>query len=413
VRRIDFWGAATAAGATICLVLGLNWGGTSEPYGYAWNSPQVIGVLGAAAVLLVAFIIIERYFAAEPILPLDLFKNPTFRVGSMLALMVGMALFALVLYLPLYIQGVLGYTATYSGVVITPLTLALAIGAAVIGQVIGRVGRYQWISILGACVLILGVFLLTRMTATTSLLEVSRNMIVVGVGLGMLQPVLTLAVQNAIPRARLGVGTGAVTYLRSMGQLLGVALVGAIANNAFTNQLNKTLPEGIKQLPTSAQDAATDPNTLQRVIGNPSAQRDAIQAALAQVDKTVVPQAVHAAVTRATANVPPGPGHDEAVATITKQVTEQVTQAIHTQLTGALNQLFVVAKDALLVSIQAAFWMALVIAVVILTLAFFLKDVPLVKSWETQTSAQGGQQPAEVGEASEPSQPSQPMRSGL
>jgi EmrB/QacA subfamily drug resistance transporter len=407
VRRIDFWGAATAAGATICLVLGLNWGGKREPSGYAWDSPQVIGVLAAAGALLVAFIIIERYFAAEPILPLDLFKNPIFRVGSMLALMVGMALFALVLYLPLYIQGVLGYTATYSGVVITPLTLALAIGAAVIGQVIARVGRYQWVSILGAGVLILGVFLLTRMTATTPLLEVTRNMIVVGVGLGMLQPVLTLAVQNAIPRSRLGVGTGAVTYLRSMGQLLGVALVGAIANNAFTSQLNKALPEGVRQLPASAQDAATDPNNLQRVLGNPGAQHDAIQAALTQADKAVVPQAVQTAVAKATASVPPGPEHDQMVAAITQQVTEQVTQSIHTQITDALNQLFVVAKDALLVSIQAAFWMALGIAVVILILTFFLKDVPLKKSWDTPADTQGARQTGEAGE------PSQPMHTGL
>ncbi|HEY7020521.1 MAG TPA: MDR family MFS transporter [Ktedonobacterales bacterium] len=404
VRRIDVWGAATAAGATVCLVLGLNWGGKLPPSGYAWDSPQVIGVLVAAAILLLVFLVIERYFAAEPILPLDLFKNPIFRVGSMLALMVGMALFALVLYLPLYIQGVLGYSATNSGVVITPLTLALAIGAAVIGQVIARVGRYQWVSIIGACVLIVGVFLLTRMTATTSLLEVSRNMIVVGAGLGMIQPVLTLAVQNAIPRARLGVGTGAVTYLRSMGQLLGVALVGAIANNAFTNQLNTTLPEGIRQLPASAQDAATDPNNLQRVIGNPPAQHDAIQAAITQADKTVVPQAVQSAVAKATANVPPGPTHNQTVAAITQQVTEQVTQAIHIQITDALNQLFVVAKDALLVSIQAAFWTALVIAVIILILTFFLKDVPL-KSWEAPASAQGGQQPGEIGGAGEPSQP--------
>ena len=407
VRRIDFWGAATAAGATVCLVFGLNWGGKREPLGYAWNSPQVIGVLVTAAILFLVFLVIERYVAVEPILPLDLFKNPIFRAGSLLALMVGMALFALVLYLPLYIQGVLGYSPTNSGIVITPLTLALAIGAAAIGQVIARVGRYQWASILGACVLILGVFLLTRMTATTSLWEVSRNMIVVGAGLGMLQPVLTLAVQNAIPRARLGVGTGAVTYLRSMGQLLGVALVGAIANNAFTNQLDKTLPEGIKQLPASAQDAATDPNNLQRVIGDPSLQHDAIQAAIAQADKTVVPQAVQSAVAKATANVPPGPGHDQAVATITKQVTEQVTQAIHTQLTDALNQLFVVAKDALLVSIQAAFWTALVIAVITLILTFFLKDVPLIKSWETPANAQGGQQLGEAGE------PSQPIHTGL
>jgi hypothetical protein len=166
-------------------------------------------------------------------------------------------------------------------------------------------------------VLILGVFLLTRMTATTSLWEVSRNMIVVGAGLGMLQPVLTLAVQNAIPRARLGVGTGAVTYLRSMGQLLGVALVGAIANNAFTNQLNKTLPEGVKQLPPARRTPRPIPTNLQRVIGNPTAQHDAIQAAITRRTRH--------SCRRPSRPLSPRPPptcrlarHDQTVATITK-----------------------------------------------------------------------------------------------
>ncbi|HEX9057756.1 MAG TPA: MFS transporter, partial [Ktedonobacterales bacterium] len=125
LRRIDFPGALTAAGATVSLLLGLTWGGQI----YDWNSPQVIGVLVAAGVLFIAFFIVER-FAVEPLLPLDLFKNQVFAVGALLALGVGLALFAVAIYLPLFIQAVLGQTATNSGTVITPLTVTMAVGAA-------------------------------------------------------------------------------------------------------------------------------------------------------------------------------------------------------------------------------------------------------------------------------------------
>ncbi|HLJ82341.1 MAG TPA: MDR family MFS transporter, partial [Ktedonobacterales bacterium] len=220
VRRIDFAGAITASTATVCLLLGLTWGGQTFP----WASAPVIGMLVGAVVLFVAFYFIERR-ASEAILPLDLFRNQIFTTGAILSLLVGVALFAIVIYLPLFIQGVLGQSATNSGVVITPLTLTLAIGAALVGQVIYKIGRYQFLSVIGAIILTFGVYLMAQMNASTGLGEVTRNMIVVGVGLGMLQPVLTLAVQNAIPRTRLGVGTSAVTYLRTMGQTLGTALI--------------------------------------------------------------------------------------------------------------------------------------------------------------------------------------------
>jgi EmrB/QacA subfamily drug resistance transporter len=212
LRRIDFVGALTAAGATVCLLLGLTWGGVTYP----WSSAQVIGVLAASGILFVVFFVNER-FAVEPILPLDLFRNQVFATGALLALTMGMALFAMAIYLPLFIQAVLGQTATSSGAAITPLMLTMAISGTLVGQLIARIGRYQALSILGAAIMTFGVFLLWRMDVTTTLGEVTRNMIVVGVGLGMLMPVMNLAVQNAIPRHRLGVGTGAITYLRATG----------------------------------------------------------------------------------------------------------------------------------------------------------------------------------------------------
>src|SRR5262249_1712605 len=157
--------------------------------------------------------------------------------GAVLSLTVGMVLFAVVIYLPLFIQGVLGQSATSSGAAITPLTLTMAAGSVIVGQIIYRLGRYQFLSILGALVVTIGIFLVTHMTTTTSLGEVTLYMIVVGVGLGMLQPVLTLAVQSAIPRTRLGVGTSAVTYLRTTGQTLGVAIIGSVVSNAISSEL--------------------------------------------------------------------------------------------------------------------------------------------------------------------------------
>ncbi len=132
VRRIDFLGAALVSAATVCLLLGLTWGSDQT---YDWSSPQVIGTLVGAFILYVAFFIVER-FATEPILPLDLFRNRVFSASSALSFLQGMVLLTLIIYLPLYLQGVLGQSATNSGEIITPLTVSLVIGAALSGFVV-------------------------------------------------------------------------------------------------------------------------------------------------------------------------------------------------------------------------------------------------------------------------------------
>ena len=371
-RRIDFVGAVTAAGGTVCLLLGLTWGGQTYP----WNSGQVIGILVAAVVLFAGFFVNELLFAVEPILPLDLFKNQVFAAGAMLSLTVGMALFAVVIYLPLFIQGVLGQSATNSGAIITPLTLTMAIGAAIVGQIVYKLGRYQAISILGALILTFGVYLLTRMGANSGLGEVTRDMIIVGVGLGMLQPVLTLAVQNAIPRTRLGVGTSAVTYLRTMGQTLGTAIIGSIVTNTIASNLSGLLPAQAKQLPPEVLNAATS----QQVLTNASVK--------AQLVSGVTHGAVQHAVAQATASVPPGPAHDQTVAAITAQVTQQVTAQVHT----LLNAIFEASRQALAIGIQNAFIGGLIICFVVIVVTFFLKDVPLSRSFVTSPATSKEQQ---------------------
>ncbi|MGH2486905.1 MAG: DHA2 family efflux MFS transporter permease subunit [Ktedonobacterales bacterium] len=350
LRRIDFAGAISAGAATVCLLLGLTWGGVTYP----WNSAQVIGILAAAIIFFAAFFVIERRFAVEPILPLDLFKNKVFAAGALLSLTVGMALYAVVIYLPLFIQAVLGQSATNSGAVITPLTLTLAIGAAVVGQVIYKIGSYQVISIIGGFVLAIGSFLLIQMGPNVALGQVTINMIVVGIGLGMVQPVLTLAVQNAIPRTRLGVGTSAVTYLRTMGQTLGTAIIGAVVTNAAVSALPKHLPAAAQRLPASTLAAATN----QQVLTQP------------HLKSQIVAKAV--------ASIPPGPQHAQAVA----------------QTHTLFNQIFEASRLSLATGIHEAFIGALVIVALAIVVTFFLSDVPLIaapKAPAAQTPAPGAE----------------------
>lgn len=191
------------------------------------------------------------------------------------------------------------------------------------------------------------------MGVRTGLLVVMRNMIIIGVGLGLLQPVVTLAIQNAIPRARLGVGTGAVTYLRSLGSTLGLAILGAVVANTTTAQLGRTLPPAAQRLAAPALGLATS----QRVLVSPAARQ----------------QLIHAVVTRAvaaaTAQLPPGPAHAAAVARVTAQVTTQVTTVLY--------QIFTASRAALAAGLQHGFWVAVIFAVCVLVVTFFFKDVPL------------------------------------
>lgn len=242
VRRIDFPGVLTAAAATICLLLALTWGGTT----YSWGSAQVVGLLIAAGVLYLVFLLAERV-VREPLLPLALFRNQVFATSALLALAGGMVIYAMIFYLPLFLQGVLGQTATNSGASFAPLFLPVAISAILGGQVITKLGRYHVLAVIGALILLVGLFLLTRMDPTTALWTITLAMIVVGLGMGILQPIYTVAGQNVIPPERLGAGTGTVNYLRAMGSLVGTAVLGAIVTHSATKEHSTHLSLAARQ----------------------------------------------------------------------------------------------------------------------------------------------------------------------
>ncbi|HEY4032480.1 MAG TPA: MDR family MFS transporter [Ktedonobacteraceae bacterium] len=368
LRRIDFLGAVLSSGATICLLLGLTWGSDQT---YNWNSPQVIGVLIAAGVLLIVFFIAER-FATEPLLPLDLFRNQVFSAGTGLAMMQGSVLLPLIIYLPLYLQVVLGQTATDSGAVITPLTVSIVIGASMSGFVIAMLKRYQMITILSALLLGFGMFLMTQMTATTSLLVAGRNMVIVGIGLGAFFSVSTLAVQNALPRTRLGIGTGAVRYLQALGQTLGLAIVGTVVNSVIASNLATRLTsKEVQQLTPQGIKFATDPQILVDATYRDTVVKTAVNFAKTQT----VPKAVAQAVQQA--QVPPGPHYKATVDAISQQVSAQVSAQVTVQVTHLLQQVFEALKQSLSVAIQHGFVTVLVFCGGVLLSALFLKDVPL------------------------------------
>lgn len=364
LKRVDFFGALLASSATICLMLGLSWGSDAT---YAWSSPQIVGVLVAAGVLYILFFIAER-FASEPLLPLDLFRNQIFASDTIMALFMGMILLPLIIYLPLYLQGALGESATNSGAVITPLTLSLTVGATISGVIIAKIARYQAVTIFGVVLLSIGVFLLSRMTITTGALEASGYMIITGLGMGMFFPVQTLAVQNAISRSRMGVGTGAITYLRALGQTLGVAIVGTIINNTIASDLPNHVPaNAIQQLTPEGWKFASNPQALI----DPNYRANVVQTAQHIASQT--------AVARATANIPAGPQHDA----IAQHIAAQAAQ----QTLNLLTQVFDGLKQSLVLAIQHGFLIVLIFCGCAFIAALFLKDIPLVSSWEPKKSA--------------------------
>ena len=236
-RRIDYAGAALLAAALTATVLLADLGGAAAP----WTSPLIVA-LGVAAVLsFVAFVVVE-WRSAEPVMPLGLFRNPVFSVTSGIGLIVGFALFGSVTYLPLYLQLVKGSTPTVSGLELVPMMAGMLVTSIASGQIISRVGRYKPFPIAGTAVLTLGLYLFSRMDASTTRLRTSLFMLVVGMGLGMVMQVLVLAVQNAVEYEDLGVATSGATLFRLIGGSLGVAVLGAIFTSRLGAILARELP---------------------------------------------------------------------------------------------------------------------------------------------------------------------------
>ena len=245
-RAIDYTGMALLAGGLTSIVLYTSLGG--DIYGW-WSAPMLfLLVLSVAATA--GFIVAERR-AREPILPLSLFRNRIFTVSSVIGFIVGVSLFGSVTYIPLYLQIVKGASPTESGLEMLPLMAGVLLTSIGSGQLISRFGRYKVFPIVGTALMAVGMVLLSRLTAGTSMPLADLYMFVVGLGLGFVMQVLILAVQNAVDYRDLGVATASATLFRSMGGTIGVPIFGAIFTNQLASNLAHKLPPGVAgQIPS-------------------------------------------------------------------------------------------------------------------------------------------------------------------
>ncbi len=249
-HAIDYLGAVLLAGGLSAIVLYTSLGGTT----YGWVSPPMLALIAVGVALLVAFVLAEKR-AAEPILPLELFRNRVFTVTSAVGLIVGFALFGSVTYLPLYLQEVKGHTPTTSGLLITPMMAGVLVTSIGSGQLISHFGRYKPFPIAGTAIMVVGLALLSRLHVNTSTVVAGAYMLVLGLGLGLVLQVLVLAAQNAVDYKYLGVATSGSTLFRQIGGSIGVSIFGAIFANQLAKNLAATIPAGA-HVPTSVNPAA-------------------------------------------------------------------------------------------------------------------------------------------------------------
>ncbi len=239
-HRIDFIGSGLLSVAAVCLLLGLVWGGNVHP----WLSVNIISLFLGAAIATILFILQESK-AAEPVIPLRLFKNDIFRVSVLLSLLSGMIMFGAIIFLPEYQQIVRSDSATRSGLLLTPLVFGLLGGSIISGRLISKFGHYRPFPIFGTALITLGFFLFSHLSENTNQIILTIWMLILGLGVGSFMQVMTLAVQNSVNRKDLGTATSVVIFFRTIGSSLGAAIFGAILTSRLTHHLqNVARPHG-------------------------------------------------------------------------------------------------------------------------------------------------------------------------
>jgi len=231
-HTIDYLGTVLLSLAATALILLTSLGGTT----YRWASAPIY-ILGIAGVVLIGLFVLAERHAAEPILPLHLFKTRVFSVTSVVGFIVGFGMFGAITYLPAFFQVVRGISPTISGVYLLPLMAGLLITSIGSGQVIARTGKYRVFPIAGTALMTIGLYLLSLMSPSSSTLTDALSMLVLGMGLGGVMQVLVIIVQNGVPHSELGVATSGATFFRSIGGSFGTAIFGAIFSNVLVGNL--------------------------------------------------------------------------------------------------------------------------------------------------------------------------------
>ena len=257
-HRIDVMGSVTLSLGVSAVLLATVWGGSQYP----WNSWQIISLYSAGAVLLIAFAWFETR-AAEPVLPLQLWKSSIFTFSNIASIGVAMTMFGTIYFLPVFVQGVIGNSVTNSGAILVPMLVAMIVTSIGSGQLISRTGRYKSVLITGMLLMIAGYVLLSLLDVNSTNQQVIEAMIVIGLGLGMSMQTYTLVVQNSVSRHDMAVATSATQLSRSIGAAVGLAVLGTILSQSIASALPKYLPAAaaakLKLSGTASAGALFDP----------------------------------------------------------------------------------------------------------------------------------------------------------
>lgn len=338
-ESVDYLGSIFLTGTIVPALLAFSWAGTR----YDWNSSQIIGLFAGAIVSFVIFVLVEKK-AKSPILPLYLFKNSIFTISNVIGFAIGVAMFGGVMYIPYFVQGVLGFTATHSSFITMTMTLGLVFASSVGGQIISKTGKYKLQAIIGLIVTTVGMFLFTTMDAETSQWTLISYLVLVGIGIGVGMTVFTLTVQNAVEQKFLGVATATSQLFRSIGGTVGVALMGTVLNQRMSDNMAESL-KGVQQ------QAASVPPEMQenlQALQNPQLLLD----------------------------------HEK---------LSQIQQSMPAELASLFEKFVTMLQDSLSFALSGVFMTATIVMIAAVVLTFFLKEIPLRSS-----SAQNTEQQKEV-----------------
>jgi MFS family permease len=321
----------------VSLLLGLSLGGSE----FDWLSWQIIGLFVLAAISLTLFVRIEST-TEEPILPVKLFKDKTFTMINGIGFFMSLGMFGAIMFVPLFMQWIVGISASESGTVMMPMMVSMMIFSVIGGQVVYKIGVRLQLAI-GMIVVAVAFFLLTTLDATTDKLTASSFMVILGIGIGLVMPLLTLVLQESYPKSQLGVVTSSSTFFRQIGGTFGMTLLGAVMNMQSSSHLKETLVPLLGQLPEEAKQFAEQ--TSATVASNPQA----IYSTL--LDPKVLAQ-------------------------FPKELTDQMVPVV---------------KSTLIDSLHTVFWVGLVFILIGTALTLLLKNVKLVQPSKEDIESAGSE----------------------
>lgn len=394
--KIDYLGAILIVSTFVPLLLALTWGGSSYP----WGSPTILGLFAVAAASLLLFVVVERR-VANPILPLELFGNRVFATANAAAFIVNVAFLGIVMFLPLFMQLVLGISATNSGFTLLPLMAGLIVSSTVSGLIVTRLGRYKPVMLVGVAILIGGIYSLTGIGLSTTQFGLSWRMVLVGVGLGPAQSLFTLAIQNAVPIRQLGVATSASQFFRQIGSTIGLAVFGTLLTLSVSNEIPKRLPADVPAF----QQQTFDIGALS-ATGQESGVGAGVAAGLEQLYQQA--EAALAGDAAAQAELSANPALPEAMkqavatgsslsAAQRAALLAQLRAGLEQQAQTLAAQLQEGIEEGFAVSIRLLFWVSFVIILLGAALVLTIPQLPLRKQTPaTLATAEGAEPQAEV-----------------